>query len=78
MVSDSEIHEIGKELNIDKIEYNTINNVIPKLGEFGKSSGRNTHFIIPKYVPMALTTNFFCGFIPRKVTSFEEIILTPN
>jgi len=30
MVSNGEINEIGKELNIDAIEPNLVNNVIPK------------------------------------------------
>ena len=30
MVIDSEINEIGKEFNIEEIESNVVNNVIPK------------------------------------------------
>jgi len=42
MVFDDEINEIGEELNIDKIEINLVNNVVPKPEEFGEPSRRNT------------------------------------
>ena len=48
-------------------------NIVPKPKEFGEHSRRNTHFIIPKYVPAKRTTNFFFEFIPRKITTFKEI-----
>ena len=75
MVAKRKINEIGEELN--KIESNLINNVIPKLEEFGESSRRNAHFMRPMYVPVGCTTNFSFGFDPRKVTSLIEINLTP-
>ena len=38
MVFDEEINEIKEEINIDKIETNLVNNVIPKAEEFGESN----------------------------------------
>ena len=76
MVSDGEINEIGEELNIDEIETNLLNDVIPKPEEFGKSPQRNTYFMRRRYVPAGCTTNFSFGFIPRKTASFEDIDLT--
>jgi len=31
----------------------------------------------PRYVPAGSKTNFSFGFIPRKITTFEKIGLTP-
>jgi len=45
MVADNKNNEIGEELNIDEIEFNLVNNVIPKPEEFGEYSKRNTHFM---------------------------------
>ena len=42
MVLDDEINEIGEELNMDEIESNLVDNVIPKPEEFGELSRRNT------------------------------------
>ena len=47
MTIEDEINEIGKELNLGEIETNMVNNVVPKLDEFGDPSRRNTHFIRP-------------------------------
>ena len=47
------------------------------LKNFCEPSGRNTNFIRPRYVPTGRTINFSFGFIPRKITTFEEIGLTP-
>jgi len=77
MPLDEENNEIGEELNIDEIESNLVNNVVLKSEEWDKSSRRNMHFMRPRYVSAGRTTNFSFGFIPRKVTSYEEIIFTP-
>ena len=74
MVFNDEINEIGK-LHIGKIDTNPVNNVVPKLKEFGEPSIRNTHFIRPKYVTGERTTNFSFGFITREITTFEKLVL---
>ena len=76
MVFNNEINEIGKELNIDKIESNLVNNVVPKHEEFGKLFRRNTHFMRSRYVPAGRITNLSFEFIPRKTMFYEEISLT--
>ena len=43
MAFDDDINEIGEELNVDKIQSNLVNNVVPKPEEFGEPSRRNTH-----------------------------------
>jgi len=70
-------NEVGEELNIGKIESNLVNNVVPKLEEWGESSRRNTQFLRPGYVSVGRTTNFSLGFMPRKTTSYKEISFTP-
>jgi len=77
MIIEDEINEIDEEIDLYEIETNLVKNVIPKPEEFGEPSIRNTHFLRPRYVPVGLTTNFSFGFIPRKITTFEEIDLTP-
>jgi len=77
MVFDYEINEIRKELNIDEIEFNLVNNVVRKPKEFGEPSRINTHFMRHMYILTGRTTNFSFGFFPRKTTTFEEIDLTP-
>ena len=52
---EDEINEIGDELNVDEIETNLVNNIVPKPEEFSKHSRRNTHFIRPRYVPVGHT-----------------------
>ena len=52
MVVENKINEIGEELNLDEIETNLVNNIVPKPEEFGEPSGRNTHFIRPRYFPV--------------------------
>jgi len=76
MTVEDEINEIGKKLDLEEIETNLVNNVIPKREEFGEPFRRNTHFIRTRYVPVGCTTNFFFWFIPRKTTTFEEIDFT--
>jgi len=71
MIKENEINEIGEE--IDEIETNFVNNVVPKPEEFGEPSRRNTNFLRPRYVPTGRTSNFSFGFIPRKTTAYEEI-----
>jgi len=65
-------NEVGEE-----IENNLVNNVIPKLEEWGESSRRNNQFLRPRYVSVGRITNFPFGITPRKTTSYEEIGLTP-
>jgi len=77
MVFDDEINKIREALNIDEIESNLVSNVVPKFEEFDEPSRRNIHFMRPKCVSAGRTTNFFFLFIPRKITTFEEIGLTP-
>ena len=72
-----ENNEIGEEVDTDKMEYNLVNNIVPKPGEWGVSSRRNTQFLRPRYNPVGRTINFSFEFIPRKTTSYEEIRLTP-
>jgi len=69
----SEINEFGEELNIDDL----VDNIIPKLKEFGKSSERNTHLMRIKCILMGQMAKFFIGFIPKKTTSFQEISFSP-
>ena len=73
LVCDDEINETGKELSIDEMETNLVNNVVPKLEEFDELSRRNAHFMRPTNVPARRTTSFSFVFIPRKATTFEEI-----
>ena len=68
---EEENNEVGEELNIDKIESNSVNNVVRK----PQSSRRNTQPLRPRYVPAGRTTNFSFGFKPRKTISYEEISL---
>ena len=77
MTVEDEINKIGEELDLGETETNLINNVVPKPEEFDEPSRRNTHFLRPRYVPAGRTSNFFFGFIPRKIIGFEEIDLTP-
>jgi len=77
MVFDDEINKIGEKLNIGEIETWLVNNLIPMPEEFGRPSRGNTHFMRPKHFSIGCTINFFCGFISRKTTTFEEIYLTP-
>ena len=69
---ETEINQIGEELNIDEFESNLVNNVISKPKEFTRSSRRNIHLISPRHIPARHTINFSFGFIPRKTTSFEK------
>jgi len=69
---EEENNEVGEE-----IETTLVNNVVPKLEEWGESSRRNSQFLKPRYVSVGRKTNFSFGFIPRKITSYEEIGLTP-
>jgi len=77
MIAENEINEIGEEIDLYEMETNLINNVAPKPEEFGEPSRRNTHFLIPRYVPAGRTNNLSFGFVPRKTTTYEEIGLTP-
>ena len=77
MINENEINEIGEEIDLYETETNLVNNVVPKPEEFGKSPTRNTHFLRPRYVPAGRTSNFSFGFIPRKITTYEEIGLSP-
>ena len=77
MTAENEINEIREEIDLYEAETNLVNNVVPKSEEFGESSRRNTHFLIPRYVPAGRTSNFSLGFIPWKTTTFEEIDLIP-
>jgi len=58
MVVKVEINKFGEKLDLGEVGTNLVNNVVPKLEEFGESSRRNTHFIRPRYVPARRTTNF--------------------
>ena len=69
---EEENNEVGEE-----IENNLVNNVVPKLEEWGESSRRNNQFVRLIYVSAGRTTNFSFGFTPKKTTSYEEIGLTP-
>ena len=69
---EEENNELGEE-----IETNLVNNVVPKPEEWGESSRRNSQFLRPRYVSVGRTTNFFFGFTLRKITSYEDIDLTP-
>jgi len=75
LVTDGEINEIREELNTYEIESNLVNRVIPKPQKLCKSSGRNIHFMRPRYISAGRTTKFSFAFNPRK--SFEEINLIP-
>ena len=66
MTVENEISEIGEELDLGETETNLVNNVVPKLEEFGKPIRRNTHFIRSRYVPVGYTTNFFFWVHPKK------------
>jgi len=68
---EEEKNEVGEELNIDEIESNLVNNVVPKPEELGESSRRNTQFLRPKYVSVGRTTNFSFVFTPMKTKSYE-------
>ena len=76
MTVENEINEIGEQLDLEEIETNLVNNVVPEPEEFGESSRRNTHFIRPRYILVGRTTNFSFVFILRKTTTFEEVDLT--
>ena len=41
--------KISKELNINEVEFNLVNNVIPKPKECGESSRRETQLMGPRY-----------------------------
>ena len=73
MVFDDEINEIREELNTNEIESSLVNNIVPKLEEFGEASRRNIHFMRHRYVRVEPTTSFSFGFVPWKTTTFEEI-----
>ena len=47
MVLYDEINEIEEELNVDEFDFNSINNVVPKLEEFGEPGRRNAHLWDP-------------------------------
>ena len=66
MVVEDEINEIREELDLDEIETNLVNNVVPKPKKFGEPSRRNTHFVRSRFIPAGCTINFFFEFIPRK------------
>ena len=74
MAFDNEINEIGEELNPFEIEYNLVNNVVPKPEEFDEFSRRNTYFMRPRYALEGCTINFFFGLISRKTITYEETI----
>ena len=78
MVFDDKINQIGEKLNIDEIETNLVNIVVPKPEEFCEPSRRNNNFMRPRHVSAGHTTNFSFGLIPRKILIFEEIDLTPS
>ena len=77
MTIEDEINEIREELDVEEIEANLVNNVVPKSEEFSEPSRRNAHFIRRRYVSVWRTNNFSIVFIPRKSRTFEEIGLTP-
>ena len=56
-----EENEVGEELNIDEIESNLVNNVVPKPEEWGESYRRNTQFLRPRHILIGRTTNFTLG-----------------
>ena len=68
---------IGEELNDEEFESNLVNDVIPKLEEFGESSRVNKKFMKLRYVPLGRTSNFSFGCIPKKTTFFEKNSLIP-
>ena len=78
MTNEDEINEIGEEIDLYETETNLIKNIVPKLEEFGGPSRRNTHFLRPRYVPAGRASNFFFGFIPRKITTFEKMVLAQS
>jgi len=61
-----EINEIGQELNINEIETNLVNNVVPKSEESGEPSRRNIHFMRPRYVPANIQPTFLLSSFQRK------------
>ena len=75
---EEENNEVGEGLNIDEIESNLVNNIVPKPEEWGESSRRNTQFSRPRYVLIGRISNFSSGFTPRKTTSCEDISLTQS
>jgi len=77
MTAEDETNEIDEELDLAGTETNLVKNVVPKSEEFGEPSRRNNHFLRPRYVLVGHTSNFSFGFIPRKITTFEKIDLTP-
>jgi len=46
----NENNEIEEELNLDKIESNLVNNVIPKPEDLVNLLEKNTHFVRPRYI----------------------------
>jgi len=72
-LEEEENNEVGEEIDINLVK----NVVVPKPDEWGESSRGNTRSLRPRYVSAGKTTNFSFGFIPRKMTSYEEIDLTP-
>ena len=74
---DEENKEVGEELNMDEIEYNLLNNIVPRPEEWGKSSRRNTQFLRARYDLAGRTINFSFGFIAKKTISYEKISLIP-
>ena len=77
MIAKNEINEIGEEIDLYETETNLVNNVVPKPEEFGEPSRRNIHFLRPRYIPAGRTSNFSFRFVPRKITTYEEIGFTP-
>jgi len=75
MTNENEINEIGEEIDLYETETNLVKNVVHKPEEFGEPSRRNTHFLSPKYVPAGRTSNFFFGFIPRKLRHMKKLTL---
>jgi len=56
-----ENNEVGEELNIDEIESNLVNSVVPKPEEWGESYRRNTQFLRLRHILIGRTTNFTLG-----------------
>ena len=70
-LDDSETNEVGKELNMDEIDSNLVNNVIPKHEEFGESSIR----MRPGYIPMWCATTFPLGSSQGKPHALKKLAL---
>ena len=76
MVYDDEINEIIEEPNIDEIESNVVNNLVPKPKEFGEFSRRNTHCIRLRDVSKGSITNFSFGFVQGKPRPLQKLVLS--